>query len=81
MIIIPNFAASSPNSLSNVINFDSSFRPKSFFVEFPDQNNPPAVAVKLFPTFNLTTKDIDGFRLANAGTTGSVYVAFLCFGI
>jgi hypothetical protein len=81
MVIIPNFAASSPNSLSNVINFDPSFRIKSFFVTFPDQNNPPAVSAKLLPVYNLTTYDIDGFRIANEGTTGFTYVAFLCFGI
>jgi hypothetical protein len=81
MVIIPNYAASAVNSLSNVINFDPSFRPKSFFVAFPDQNNPVAVNVRLFPVFNLSSYDIDGFRIANSGTTGSTYIAFLCFGI
>jgi hypothetical protein len=81
MIIIPNFAASSANSLSNVINFDPSFLPRTFFVAFPDQNNPPVVAVQVFPVFDLSTTNINGFRLGNVGTTGSVYVAFLCFGI
>jgi hypothetical protein len=81
MVIIPNFAASSVNSLSNVINFNPSFRPKSFFVAFPDQNNPIAVNVRLYPVFNLSSYDIDGFRIANSGTTGATYIAFLCFGV
>jgi hypothetical protein len=80
IVIIPNFAASSANSLSNVINFVSSFRPKSFFVAFPDQNNPAAVNVRLLPIYS-PSNDIDGFRLANSGTTSATYIAFLCFGI
>jgi hypothetical protein len=81
MVIIPNYAASSANSLSNVINFIPSFRPKSFFVAFPDQNNSATANVRLYPVFNLSTYDIDGFRLANSGTTSATYIAFLCFGV
>jgi hypothetical protein len=81
MVIIPNYAASSINSLSNVINFVPSFRPKSFFVAFPDQNNSTTVNARLYPVFNLSTYDIDGFRIANSGTTGATYIAFLCFGV
>jgi hypothetical protein len=81
MVIIPNYAATAGNSLSNVINFDPSFRPKSFFVAFPDQNNPVAVNARLYPVFNLSSYDIDGFKIANTGTTGATYIAFLCFGV
>jgi hypothetical protein len=83
MIIIPNFTASTANSLSNVINFNSSFAPRAYFISFPDQNNPPALGASILPVISLSSPDIvNGFEISNVGTaTSATYIAFLCFGV
>jgi hypothetical protein len=82
LIISTNFSASSANSLSDFIPLPQFLIHKTMFAAFPDQNNSASANVRVIPIFDSGPDyNVIGFRFANTGTTGSTYIAFLCFGI